>query len=211
MPKIKQIEKCKHPNSRKTKALAKQMKKQHGREKSKLSNNIKLNLLGEKILWFKDNLNSQCSTCTPKDIRELIVKYISRFDEELEQIHIKHSIGNRKNRQHANREDVINLTIKKEQDEYDSCGIEIPNLLDPGQFDLLKTWKGELRYLQNFKLRRFSKRSLEEEERKLAKSGRPKAVLMEDTCEHETVNMNTNLLEKSEDILATQQTMDIGS
>ncbi|KAG5885728.1 Translation machinery-associated protein 16-like protein [Gonioctena quinquepunctata] len=169
MPKIKQLEKCKHPNSRKTKALAKQVKKQHSREKSKLSNNIKLNLLGEKILWFKENLDPQWPVYTPQGINELITKYLSRFDEELEQIHIKHSIGNRKNRQHASREDIINLTIKREKEEYNTCGIEIPNLLDTIQFNVLKTWNGELRFLQNFKLRRFSKNNLEEEKRKLEK------------------------------------------
>jgi translation machinery-associated protein 16 len=48
---------------------------------------------------------------------------LGRFDAELEQIKIKHSIGNRKNRQHASREDIINLTIKAEREEFNSCGL----------------------------------------------------------------------------------------
>lgn len=50
-------------------------------------------------------------------------RYLARFNEELGQIKIKHSIGNRKNRQHANREDVINLTIKNEKEEFNGCGL----------------------------------------------------------------------------------------
>jgi translation machinery-associated protein 16 len=52
-----------------------------------------------------------------------LIRYLGRFDAELEQIKIKHSIGNRKNRQHANREDIINLTIKTEREEFNSCGL----------------------------------------------------------------------------------------
>lgn len=51
-------------------------------------------------------------------------RYLGRFDEELIQIKLKESIGQRKrNKQHANRENVINLTIKHEQEEYNICGI----------------------------------------------------------------------------------------
>ncbi|KAJ8954978.1 hypothetical protein NQ318_000409 [Aromia moschata] len=163
MPKVKQIEKCKHPNSRKTKALIKQIKRQNNREKIKLSGNIKLNLLGEKVIWFRDHLDPSWTICTPQQVDESIENYLGRFNDELEQIRIKHSVGNRKNRQHANREDIINLTIKREKEEYQTCGLEMPNLLDSTQFKLLKSWNGELRFLQNFKLQRFNKKDLDKE------------------------------------------------
>ncbi|CAH1112100.1 unnamed protein product [Psylliodes chrysocephalus] len=166
MPKIKQMEKLKHPNSRKTKTLVKQIQKQKSREKGKLSTNIKLNVQGEKFVWFRDKFEPEWTVCTPNLLEELIKKYLSRFDEELEQIRIKHSIGNRKNRQHANREDIIKMTVKREFEDFNSCGIELPNLLDPLQFNQLKNWNGELRFLQNFKLRKFSKRTLEEMQKK---------------------------------------------
>lgn len=38
----------------------------------------------------------------------------------------------------------------------------MPNVLDPEQLNLLRNWSGELRYLQNFKLVRFTKAKLEE-------------------------------------------------
>ncbi|XP_050299768.1 translation machinery-associated protein 16 homolog [Anthonomus grandis grandis] len=167
MPKIKQLEKLKHPNSRKTKALAKQLKRKSTKDKSKLGTQIKQNLLGEKCIWFRDNLNSDAKTCSPSEVKTLILKYLGRFDEELEQIKLKHSIGQRKNRQHASREDIINMTLKREKEEFKTCGIEIPDLLNASQLNMLKTWNGELRFLQNFKLRRFSLQHLKEENEKI--------------------------------------------
>lgn len=65
------------------------------------------------------------TVCTALQTEELILKYLARFDEELEQITIKHSVGSRKNRQHANREDIINMTKKREAEEFNTCGIGI--------------------------------------------------------------------------------------
>lgn len=44
----------------------------------------------------------------------------------------------------------------------------MPDLSDPVQFKLVKEWNGELRFIQNFKLKRFSKLNLEERMRKSA-------------------------------------------
>lgn len=54
-----------------------------------------------------------------------IQRYIKRNDQELEQIAIKHSIGGRRNRQHASREDIIKMTKAREQEEFNTCGIGI--------------------------------------------------------------------------------------
>lgn len=55
-------------------------------------------------------------------------RYLGRFDEELEQIKLKHSIGKRKNnRQHASREDIIMLTKLQEREWYRTCGIGKPH------------------------------------------------------------------------------------
>lgn len=52
-----------------------------------------------------------------------LYRYLSRYDEELEQIKLKHAIGQRKNRQHASREDVIRHTQQHEREEYNTCGM----------------------------------------------------------------------------------------
>uniref|UniRef100_A0A1B6LSJ8 Translation machinery-associated protein 16 n=1 Tax=Graphocephala atropunctata TaxID=36148 RepID=A0A1B6LSJ8_9HEMI len=151
-----------HPNSRKVQQLTKQVKKEAARKKTKMLHQMKLNLVGEKFLWFRDNL--------PKDevldhdaIASAIKMYLGRFNEELEGISLKHSIGQRKNRQHANREDVIKLTNLQEEEEFVTSGIELPNLLQPSQVEMLRKWNGELRFLQNFKLKRFSQQFLNRE------------------------------------------------
>lgn len=97
--------------------------RQNSRQKSKHTSNIKLNLLGEKIKWFQDHVDLSVDLYTPYQIHEFIEQYLGRFDDELKQIKLKHSIGNRKNRQHASREDIIKMTMKRELEEYNSCGI----------------------------------------------------------------------------------------
>uniref|UniRef100_A0A1B6H4N3 Translation machinery-associated protein 16 n=1 Tax=Cuerna arida TaxID=1464854 RepID=A0A1B6H4N3_9HEMI len=148
-----------HPNSRKVQQLTKQVKKDAARKKAKMLHQMKLNLVGEKFLWFRDNL-PQDKALDHDVIASTITQYLRRFDEELEQITLKHSIGQRKNRQHASREDVIKLTKLQEEEEFKTAGIELPNLLEPSQVELLRKWNGELRFLQNFKLRRFSQQFL---------------------------------------------------
>ncbi|XP_053617449.1 translation machinery-associated protein 16 homolog [Plodia interpunctella] len=161
MPKIKKnLDKLKHPNSRKTLSLAKQIKKGEKRDQSKLGTHIKQNLIGEKIMWFKDRIPEGCSILTKEQTLELMENYLSRFDEELEQIALKNSVGQRRNRQHASREDIINITKKKEHEEFESCGLEMPDLMNAQQMQVLRNWNGELRFLQNFKLRRIAKKHL---------------------------------------------------
>ncbi|XP_015512916.2 translation machinery-associated protein 16 homolog [Neodiprion lecontei] len=149
-----------HPNSRKSIAITKKTKRITNREKLKLGNAMKQNLIGEKMLWIQENMLPDVCPYTPQLADELVKKYMARNDEELEQISIKHSIGGRKNRQHASREDILRMTKKNEEAEYDTCGIEIPDIFNPAQCEMLRKWDGELRYLPNFKFTRFGKNHL---------------------------------------------------
>ncbi|KAK3911753.1 Translation machinery-associated protein 16 [Frankliniella fusca] len=151
-----------HPKSRKAIKMFKENKKHAAREKTKMATYVKLNLVGEKLLWFKERIPPDVAVCSKSCIDELLQTYLCRFDEELEQIRLKHSIGQRKNRQHASREDLIRHTQEREREEYNTCGIELPNLLDEGQVKILREWNGELRFLQNFKLVRLGKKNLHE-------------------------------------------------
>lgn len=156
----KQLNKLKHPKSRKTQSLTKKLKKSEKKEQNKLGTHIKQNLIGEKLLWFQKRL-PEAPILTKKQVLVLMEEYLSRFDEELEQIALKNSVGKRKNRQHAGREDVLNMNRKREKEEFLTCGLEMPDLLDHHQVQVLKEWNGELRYLQNFKLTRIAKKHLE--------------------------------------------------
>ncbi|EZA62923.1 hypothetical protein X777_04632 [Ooceraea biroi] len=54
------------------------------------------------------------------------------------------------------------MTKKREQEEFNTCGIEIPDILIATQCEMLRSWNGELRLLPNFKFRRFGKKHLRE-------------------------------------------------
>ncbi|XP_045771062.1 translation machinery-associated protein 16 homolog [Maniola jurtina] len=160
MPKISNIDKLKHPNSRKTISLAKKMLKNEKKNNNKIGTHIKQNLIGEKILWFKERIPEGCVVLDKEQTLGLIETYLARFDEELEQISLKNSIGRRKSRQHASREDVINITKKRECEEFATCGLEMPDLMDVKQMEVLRNWNGELRFLQHFKLKRVTRKHL---------------------------------------------------
>lgn len=161
MPKVKQsLDKLKHPNSRKTISLAKKMMKNEKKNHNKLGTHIKNNLIGEKILWFKERIPSECAILNKQQVLNLIETYLARFDEELEQIALKNSIGHRKSRQHASREDIIKITKDREIEEFSTCGLEVPDLMNEQQMEVLKNWNGELRFLQHFKLKRISRSHL---------------------------------------------------
>ncbi|XP_026501307.1 translation machinery-associated protein 16 homolog [Vanessa tameamea] len=160
MPKIKNLEKLKHPNSRKTISLAKKMLKNEKKNNNKIGTHVKQNLIGEKILWFKERIPEGCVILDKEHTLKLIETYLARFDEELEQIALKNSIGQRKSRQHASREDIINITKKRDIEEFETCGLEMPDLMNAQQMEVLKNWNGELRFLQNFKLKRIARKHL---------------------------------------------------
>ncbi|KAK5649326.1 hypothetical protein RI129_000355 [Pyrocoelia pectoralis] len=156
----KELLKCKHPNSRKTKALSKKAKRVILRNENNQAQNLKRTLIANKIQWFLDRIDSSITQCTPQQTEQLIESYLSRFDEELEQITIKQSIGNRKKRQHASRQDVIKMTIEREREEYNTCGLEMPNIMRETDLAAFRLWDGDLVALQHLKLTRISKTML---------------------------------------------------
>ena len=90
---------------------------------------------------------------------------MSRFDEELEQIHIKQGIGGKNRRkQHCSRLDAITHTMKMEKSDFEGCGLELPDLLDSENLSYMIKWDGELRFVQNIKIRRITRTSLESTE-----------------------------------------------
>ncbi|XP_071529584.1 translation machinery-associated protein 16-like [Panulirus ornatus] len=158
---LKNSQKKIHPRSRKAKQLSKRYNRELKLKKRRGENNIKLQFLGDKLIWFKENMTQGKEQLTHKDILELIQKYIDRNLEELEQINIKHRIGGRASRQHASREDHIRITYEREMNQFTSCGFETVDFLNMKSMNVFKSWSGELRYIPNFKLRKFTKQFLE--------------------------------------------------
>ena len=101
---------------------------------------------------------------TSEDMLELINAYILRNEDEMEQIKLKNSIGAgqfRKRNQHQSRLDAIELAIKTETEEFNGCGLEVPDLFDPENLTKFQSWNSELRFVQNFKLKRITRKSLQ--------------------------------------------------
>ena len=158
-----------HPKSRKAIRM-------HAKEQRKLKlsgkNNIggiRLQILGEKLLWFHENLSlvleeNECELSN-QDVLDLIENYIARHSEELDQIKLKNSIGSgqfKKRNQHNSRQTAIENAQKTELEEFQGCGLEVPDLQDKENLKKFQEWNGELRFVQNFKLKRITKNSLQE-------------------------------------------------
>lgn len=75
---LKDISKLKHPNSRRTKALAKKAKRYNNRDKIKLGHAIKSNILGDKFAWFTDQLDDteDRERLTPSEFADLFELYV---------------------------------------------------------------------------------------------------------------------------------------
>ncbi|XP_023224270.1 translation machinery-associated protein 16-like [Centruroides sculpturatus] len=122
MPKVAK-QKLIHPNSRKAQQLS---KKQHHNirvERKKDELNIKQQILLQKLLWFKNNLNEDEVVCA-KNVLDLIERYLNRFSDELEQIDIINNIKGRTGIQHAARKDSIKFTIDQEKNDFQTCGLD---------------------------------------------------------------------------------------
>ena len=83
------------------------------------------------------------------------------MDGELEQIKLKNSIGGKNKRnQHTSRLDVISFTKKRENEEFEGCGLDMPDWFDESNFNKFKSWDGEVRYIQNIKVRKYNRAQL---------------------------------------------------
>ncbi|XP_066603119.1 translation machinery-associated protein 16 homolog [Prorops nasuta] len=201
-----------HPNSRKTISIMKKVNKISSRKKSKLGGLIKQNLIGDKMLWIQQHMKPDICPYTPELTAELLEAYLARHDEELEQIQIKHSIGGKRKRQHASREDVLRLTKERERGEYETCGLEIPDILNAAQCKLLLKWEGELNLLSKFIFRRFGKKHLNEaiRNKKTQKNRNPRGSSEVSTCSAPITNMNKTSETKldSRDTLIAEEIME---
>ncbi|KAI8033447.1 hypothetical protein M5D96_013810 [Drosophila gunungcola] len=137
----------------KTKALGKKARRQNHKHRVRLGHAIKSNITGEKLSWFLGQIDEgRTEPLTPQELEDLIELYFTRFDEELEQINLKQSIGKHRANQHAARKDVITMTLEKERNEFRSGGLELMNLCDPLKLKTLREWDGSALSVQHLKL-----------------------------------------------------------
>jgi len=147
-------EKLVHPNSRQATRLCAKAHRENRMDDQVKKRSQKLEHTGDRCRWFQEHLDPDKATYTKQECCHLIDVYLGRFADELEQIGIKQSMKGRSGLQHAARHDAITRTQEAERSEYDSAGLEIPDLVNGKSLAYLRTWQGELRLLQNIKMRR---------------------------------------------------------
>ncbi|XP_001656418.2 translation machinery-associated protein 16 homolog [Aedes aegypti] len=157
----KELAKCKHPQSRKTLALARKMKKMNNREKKKMGHAVKANIVGKKLGWFAEQLEDRTEPLNAGEFEELIDRYLTRFDEELKQIKLVQSINKQRNNQHAAREASIKMTLEKELENFNGGGLELPDLCDALEFKKFQQWDGNAQSIQHLKMHFISRKRLQ--------------------------------------------------
>lgn len=159
--KVGQNKKVVHPNSRRAKEICRKAFREQKLEKTKSSATARLEILAEKLMWFQENINEEKKTFTKNELTEYAENYMRRYDDELEQISIVESVGNRQGHQHAARESALKLTMDAEKNEYEGAGIEVPDLINGKNLESFREWEGEIRFVANIKLRKISIRDSE--------------------------------------------------
>ncbi|EDS28780.1 conserved hypothetical protein [Culex quinquefasciatus] len=158
---MKDLAKCKHPQSRKTLALARKIKKINNREKKKMGHAVKANVVGKKLGWFAEQLEDRTEPLSGQEFETLIDKYLARFNEELEQIKLVQSINKQRNNQHASRESSIRMTLEKEVHDFNGGGLELPDLCDKQEFQKFQQWDGSSQSIQHLKMHFISRKRLQ--------------------------------------------------
>nr|XP_019956830.1 PREDICTED: translation machinery-associated protein 16 [Paralichthys olivaceus] len=121
----------------------------------------RLSSIGEKLLWFQEQLDPAKTTYTRRDACDVIERYLQRFDSELEQIELMNGIKGRQGRLHGAREAVIKQTIERERAQYEGVGFEIPDIINTKHLKTFREWTGDLKKLPNIKLRNVSSKGLD--------------------------------------------------
>ncbi|XP_052262061.1 translation machinery-associated protein 16-like isoform X2 [Dreissena polymorpha] len=154
-PKVQVVKSKKvvHPNSRQASYIQRRVNHDNRVVKSKVDTSMKQDQLQQKLVWFQEHLDPEKASYSKSEVAELTVNYLNRFEDQLEQISIVNSIGNRQ-QQHVSRESAIRITMEKEQHEFDTIGIEVPDLVNGKALNVFRNWTGEAKYHPNIKMRK---------------------------------------------------------
>eukprot|EP00047_Mylnosiga_fluctuans_P013285 m.30683 g.30683 ORF g.30683 m.30683 type:complete len:131 (-) comp4803_c0_seq1:127-519(-) len=106
-----------------------------------------------RIQWFQEALVPGKDSYSLAEIREMIQRYIDRFQDELATI--REESAARGGRVHASREDAIVHLHDMETSQFHS-GFEIPDLRISANVQYIRIWKGEQHLLPNIIMATFT-------------------------------------------------------
>lgn len=159
--KLSQKEKPVHPLSRKAHVLTKNSAREKRLSQSHSSTAAKNDAIAQKVLWFQNEVDVNNKTFSKDDLVRYTMKYVKRFEDELDQISIIKTIGSRKGHPHVSRESAIKLSIAKDQQLLDSSGLEVPDIVNAVHLEQFRNWDGNLLSVQNIKFRKIFQRDFD--------------------------------------------------
>ncbi|GFT01122.1 uncharacterized protein NPIL_551391 [Nephila pilipes] len=129
MPKVKKNSSAIHPNSRKAMQLARMEHRGIKLIKRKEEANVKHQAKLNKLIWFRNNIDTSKTLYTNEEVHDLIQKYLQRFSEEEEKMNEIESIKHRHNQNRISHEYKTKFFVEQEKQNYETCGLGIHNFL----------------------------------------------------------------------------------
>ncbi|KAJ2731848.1 translation machinery-associated protein 16 [Coemansia sp. BCRC 34962] len=158
--KIKDKEKA-HPYSRKARQINRAMHKETNIAKAK-SDRINAAMgRGQKIIWFRDNMDQneddeeegadtklKKKVWTMVELRQLVDVYLARNDEDVEAILAKKEEGKNLLQKESLFLQLVDLEVKEAK----LAGVEVPDLTNGAVVKALRAWDGDLNSITTIKL-----------------------------------------------------------
>eukprot|EP00128_Syssomonas_multiformis_P004955 Colp12_sorted_trinity150504_noHs@21901 len=146
-----------HPKSRRFKQLNKTTHKIDAAARKKADHAKIILVTVRKYKWFQSNLLGEEKTeYTKEEMLQLILAYINRHDEEIEQLTAQSKKpGHKMTVAKANRLEELESLKKDELKALQTCGYEAPDLTDGKSLEGFRTWGGDGNAFDRFKVKRF--------------------------------------------------------
>ncbi|KAJ1668740.1 translation machinery-associated protein 16 [Coemansia sp. RSA 1813] len=154
--KIKGREKA-HPYSRKARQISRAMHKESQIAKTKSDRLSGAMSKGQKVVWFRDNMDSMLGdgeleddkkkkVWTKNELRELVSSYLKRNQDEVDELEEKEG------KALTPKEALFLQVMETETKEARLAGIEVPDLTNGAVVKALRAWDGDVNSITTIKL-----------------------------------------------------------